>query len=143
MALASAIRDRVLIDAGPLVAILAADDSQHDCCVEQVKLLRSPFFTTWPILTEAAWLLRNTHDAIPRLLDLMQQNLLQCLELDPDAASAISELAQKYHDLRPDFPDLTLVYSAGKHDLRTIFTLDRRDFCVYRDAKGRPFRLLP
>lgn len=143
MALANVIRDRVLIDAGPLVALLAADDGQHNRCVEQVQRLVSPFFTTWPILTEASWLLRRTQDAIPRLLDLIQQNLLQCLELGPDAASAISELAQQYRDLRPDFPDLTLVYSAGKHDLQTIFTLDRRDFVVYRDSKGRPFRLLP
>jgi predicted nucleic acid-binding protein len=139
------IRDQVLIDTGPLVALLATDDAQHDLCVEQARHLRSPFLTTWPILTEAAWLLRGIgiRDAIPRVLALVEQSLVQTIALDHSAASAIAELAHKYHDLRPDFPDLTLVYSAAKHNLLTVFTLDRRDFVVYRDPKGRPFRLLP
>lgn len=137
--------DRVLIDTGPLVALLAADDAQHNLCVEQARQLLSPFMTTWAILTEAAWLLRGIGipDAIPRVLGLVAKNLVQCIGLGPSAAPAIAELAHKYRDLRPDFPDLTLVYSAAKHNLLTIFTLDRRDFVVYRDFKGRPFRLLP
>jgi predicted nucleic acid-binding protein len=139
------IRDRVLIDTGPLVAILAADDAQHNLCVEQSRQLRRPFLTTWPIVTEAAWLLREIgkSDAIPRVLGLVEQNLIQCIGLGPSASPTIAELARKYQDLRPDFPDLTLIYSAAKHNLLTIFTLDRRDFVVYRDPKGRPFRLLP
>jgi hypothetical protein len=124
---------------------LAADDAQHNLCVEQARQLLSPFMTTWAILTEAAWLLRGIGipDAIPRVLGLVAKNLVQCIGLGPSAAPAIAELAHKYRDLRPDFPDLTLVYSAAKHNLLTIFTLDRRDFVVYRDFKGRPFRLLP
>ena len=46
--------ERVLLDTGPLVALLADDDAEHQRCVEQSQLLPKPFLTTWPILTEAA-----------------------------------------------------------------------------------------
>jgi predicted nucleic acid-binding protein len=60
--------ESVLIDTGPLVALLAQDDAEHHRCVEQSRALAKPFLTTWPILTEAAWLLRNQEFAIPKLL---------------------------------------------------------------------------
>lgn len=137
------IRERILIDTGPVVALLAESDAEHTACVEQSRELPPPFFTSWPVLTEAAWLLRQDPGAIPRLLSLVNQGLLECLELDAAACQHISSAAIKYHDLRPDFADLTLLYLADREGIATIFTLDRRDFAVYRDAQGRPFHLIP
>jgi predicted nucleic acid-binding protein len=36
-----------------------------------------------------------------------------------------------------------LVYLAHRENIDMIFTLDRRDFSVYRSARKRPFHLLP
>ena len=38
--------------------------------------------------------------------------------------------------------DLTLVYVAGRDDIETVFSLDRRDLTVYRDRRRRPFKLI-
>lgn len=62
------IRERILVDTGPLVALLARDDADHVRCVEKSKDLPRPFLTTWPILTEAAWLLRNEQESIPKAI---------------------------------------------------------------------------
>lgn len=49
----------------------------------------------------------------------------------------------KYHDLPMDFADATLVAVAEAENISTIFTLDHKDFKVYRTKHGRHFKLLP
>jgi predicted nucleic acid-binding protein len=126
-----------------LVALLANDDAQHTRCAEQSKVLATPFLTTWPVLTEAAWLLRDKAESIPKLLGLLEDGLVQCIELDAEAGQAISQLATTYADMRPQLADLTLVYIASRENISTVFSLDRRDFSIYRDHRGQPFRLIP
>ena len=59
---ASEVADRrVLLDTGPLVALLAERDSHHRVCVETFGTLSPPLLTCWPVLTEAAWILRKQH----------------------------------------------------------------------------------
>jgi hypothetical protein len=136
-------RKRILIDAGPLVAILAADDAHHNRCLAEAEKHQPPFFTTWAILTEVAWLLRAQSTSIPQLMALIARGLIVAENLGPGAASEIGELADAYADLRPDLGDLTLIQLVGNDDSTSIFTLDRRDFNVYRDRLGRPFPLIP
>jgi predicted nucleic acid-binding protein len=136
-------REPLLIDAGPIVALLAANDAAHRQCVDETRKLTPPFVTTWAVLAEAAWLLRHTRESIPRLMAFLQAGLIECRGLDGAAAPAIARLATTYADLRPDLADLTLVYLAQRDGIQTVFTLDRRDFSVYRDASGNAFELVP
>jgi predicted nucleic acid-binding protein len=69
--------------------------------------------------------------------------LIECPPLDAAAGPAIAKIAQTYADLRPDLADLTLLYLADRDNLQTIFTLDRRDFAVYRTQRGQPLQLVP
>jgi predicted nucleic acid-binding protein len=50
---------------------------------------------------------------------------------------------KRYEDIRPQLADAALVYLADREGIDTIFTLDRRDFSVYRSARKRTFRILP
>ena len=45
------------IDAGPLVALVNADDRHHDRCREAARVIRDPVGTAWPVVTEAMYLL--------------------------------------------------------------------------------------
>jgi predicted nucleic acid-binding protein len=56
------------VDAGLLVAILNDRDQHHAVCVAEAKTLRGPFFTCWPEITEAAYLLRNRPAAAPKVI---------------------------------------------------------------------------
>jgi predicted nucleic acid-binding protein len=136
------VKSGVLLDTGPLVAILHAADSEHAACVERLHDLQTPLLTCWPVLTEAAWLLRHEPTAIQGLLFGFRSGLLRLLQLDEDAMSWIAAFYRKYRKLSPQLADAALVYLAERENLDTVFTLDRRDFSVYRMAGGRTLHVL-
>ncbi len=49
----------------------------------------------------------------------------------------------RYEDLDPQLADACLVYLAHRESIDTVFTLDRRDFSVYRASLRKPFHLVP
>ena len=138
---------RVLVDTGPLVAILSSVDEHHAACVKALQQLPGPLFSCWPVITEAVWLLRSHPPAIQRLLrscfSEKPGGFLELLPLAGAEASAIAEVMKQYQDLRPQLADAALVYLAEREGIDTIFTLDGRDFGVYRSAQKRAFRLVP
>jgi predicted nucleic acid-binding protein len=76
---------RALIDTGPLVAILHAADSSHAECTEQLRHLQMPLLTCWPVLTEAAWLLRDNPQAVQELLLQSHTGIFRILTLENSA----------------------------------------------------------
>ena len=135
--------NRVLVDAGPLVAILNRHDSQHAVCHKQGLKLPGPFITTWPGIAEAAWLLRKTSGGVSGLLRMVSEGLLECYPLGPDAATWMDNFLTKYADLAPQLADASLMYVAELENADTLFSLDRRDFLVYRLSDNRSLQLLP
>ena len=134
---------RVLLDTGPLVAILSRRDDYHRVCVEQLRELSPPLLTCWPVLTEAAWLLRKEPLAIQRLFQGFETGLLKLLALDETAAPWIVTFLHRYRDLGGQLADACLVYLAEHEQIETVFTLDRRDFSVYRLNDKRALNILP
>jgi len=137
------ITEPVLLDTGPLVALLHHQDSAHQLCSEQADEIQGDVFTTWPVVTEAAWLLRKLPDGLERLLQALTERDIVCLHLELDANAWMTAEARKYRNLSPQLADLSLLFLAQQLRLRHIFTLDRRDFTVYRQADGKQFDLLP
>ncbi len=134
---------RVLVDTGPLVAIMSRADEYHEVCVQALEQLPGPLFSCWPVITEAAWLLRRHPAAIRQLLESISSGFLELLQVQSAEAAEIGKVMEKYKSIRPQMADAALVYLAERDGIDTIFTLDRRDFGVYRSGKNRPFRILP
>jgi predicted nucleic acid-binding protein len=134
---------RVLVDTGPLVAIFSSRDQHHEKCVAQMRAIQPPLLTCWPVLTEAAWLLRRHSDATGLLLSSIGAGFLSLLPLEQDAASQIADFLAKYKRIGAQLADAALVYLANRERIDTIFTLDRRDFSVYKTASGRSLRVIP
>ncbi len=133
----------VLIDAGPLVALVNAADRQHDRCREAARLIREPVGTVWPAVTEAMYLLDFSWDAQDGLWDLMDSAKVELLPLGTGDSARMRELMRKYRDLPMDLADAALVAIAEREGIARIFTLDRRDFEIYRPAKLGRFSLIP
>jgi len=131
------------MDAGPLVAILSERDERHRLCVRTLEGLPATPLSCWPVITEAAWLLRRNPKAVSLLLRRVSEGVLVLLPLERADAAAIAKIFEKYSDLSPQLADAALVHLANRESIDTIFTLDRRDFSVYRSARNRRFRLIP
>ena len=134
---------RVLTDTGPLVAILSSTDQYHEVCLKTVQNLRGPLLTCWPVITEAAWLLQSTPGALERLLRSISDGAVEILPFAGKEAAGVAQIMKQYGSLRPQFADAVLVYLAARENIRTIFTLDRRDFSVYRTRRKGAFRIVP
>jgi len=134
---------RVLVDTGPLVAILSRRDQYHQVCVEQLRELAPPLWTCWPVMTEAVWLLRHQPLAVTRLLEGFDAGLFKLLPLDDDTVSWIRKFLQRHRRLGAQLADASLAYLAQREGIDTVFTLDQRDFSVYRLSGNRSLNLLP
>jgi predicted nucleic acid-binding protein len=122
----------ILVDAGPLVALVDSDDQHHAKCVVALKTLREPLATVWPPLTEAMYLLAGLPKAQEALWEMLQRGALQLLPLDSADAPRIRELMRKYANRPMDLAGAALVRVAEREGLRKIFTVDRQDFSAYR-----------
>ena len=132
-----------MIDTGPLVALLDEDDRDHTRCVRAARRLSDDLLTTWPVLTEAMYLLSCSPKAQDALLAWVEDSILQVPVLDADDAREMRVLMTTYRDLPMDLADASLVRIANREEIRQVFTLDRRDFGVYRSARGRSFAIVP
>ena len=78
----------ILVDAGPMVALLSADDQHRAPCSEAVRTLRGPLATVWPALTEAMHLLKPRPIAQQTLLKQVENSALSLLLLQRQTCPA-------------------------------------------------------
>jgi predicted nucleic acid-binding protein len=134
---------QVLVDTGPIVAILLESDEHHQECVEQLRHIRGPLLTCWPVVTEAAWLLRAYPRAIRKLLSSFERRPFELVPLGEADLPGIAAILAKYQGLGIQVADASLAHLAIREGIEMMFTLDRRDFGVLRLAHGKRFRLIP
>ena len=133
----------ILIDAGPMVALLSANDRHHAACRATLIRIDEPIATVWPAFTEAMYLLRSSRQAQSALWQMVGREAIGILPLTVADAPRMRELMEKYHDLPMDLADAALVRVAEREGVHRIFTLDRRDFSVSRPLGIGRFNILP
>lgn len=133
----------ILIDAGPLVALISVGDRHHRACRATLESLEEPIGTVWPAMTEAMYLLRTSWAAQQALWEMLERGTVTLIPLAGDDLPRMRDLMGKYRDLPMDLADAALVRIAEREKIRRIFTLDRRDFTVYRPIGIGRFTILP
>ena len=133
----------ILVDTGPLVALIHEDDNEHRICKDTFLTFSEPLGTVWPVLTEALYLLNFSWEAQNALWEMIQVGAVEILPLGTDDVGRMRELMRKYRDLPMDLADAALVRVAERERLRRIFTLDRRDFQIYRPSRIGRFAIFP
>lgn len=133
----------VLVDTGPLVAIWNARDPDHGRTTDILRTIRSPLLTVWPVISEAMHLLSHSRRAQEDLWEMFEREALALLPLTEADIPRIRWLMAKYRDLPIDLADAALVRVAERERIRTILTLDQRDFRLYRPLHCRKFTILP
>jgi predicted nucleic acid-binding protein len=136
------IAETVLVDAGPLVAILYERELRHRQCVETARDLPEVLFTCWPVITEAAYLLRSSWQGVSTLLAEVERRRLEILPLTAADVAPIAAILARFHDQGFDFADACLMHLAERERIERVFTLDRRHFSVFRTSNGDALTLL-
>lgn len=133
----------VLLDTGPWVAILRKRDSQYHYCSERLQNIQTPLLVCWPVITEAAWLVQNDPQAIAGLFRGFSAGFVRLVDLDHAAIPWMQSFLWRYQNIGAQVADAAIMYLAERDGLDTVFTLDRRDFSIYRLPSGRALNLLP
>ena len=133
----------ILVDAGPLIALIHEDDNEHKHCREAFATMDEPLGTVWPAVEEAMHLLSFSSRAQEALWDMIETGAVEILPVGIDDVPRMKELMRKYRDLPMDLADATLVRVAERERLRRIFTLDRRDFQIYKPSRIGRFTIFP
>lgn len=135
--------EKVLIDTGPLVALFSEDDSLRERCTAALPGLMPPLLTCWPVVTEAAWLLRSRPDALQKLFASFEAGIFALLPLEVADLTGIAEIMKRYESARLQLADAALAYLADREEITTVFTTDRRDFSIIRIKKNRMLHIIP
>ena len=134
---------RVLVDAGPLVALLNPRDPAQRVCRSVASGIIGPFLTCWPALAEVAYLLRRDLVAVQELIRLITSQQVEVLPLAADDLPNVSRYLDRYADRGLQLADACLAHLAERERLDKLFTLDRRDFSGLILGDGRTLALLP
>lgn len=133
----------VLIDAGPLVALLDRSDRHYQAVAAALEEIRDPLVSVWPAIVEAMYLLSFSWRAQQALWEILETDVVRILPIDRSDVGPMKKLMDKYRDLPMDMADAALVHIAGRESIRRVLTLDQRDFGVYRLPRKGRFSLLP
>jgi predicted nucleic acid-binding protein len=121
----------VLIDTGPLVALLNRRERHHPWVVNRLQSLAPPLLTCEAVLAEAAHLLRTLDPGAQALMALLDRNAVALgFQLNPQRES-VAHLMAKYADVPMSLADACLVRMTELHPRARVLTFDG-DFRVYR-----------
>lgn len=121
---------RILLDTGPMVALLNKRDSYHGWSVEKAGDLQPPFLTCEAVLAEAHFLLHGIHQGRRRLIELVDSGKIELTGIVAENLDRVGVLMNQYANVPMDFADACLICMAEK-TAGTVFTIDG-DFRVYR-----------
>ena len=133
----------VLVDAGPLVALLDRSDLHHAACKKVLRSLKDSLTTVWPVVAEAMYLLGFSWRAQEALFEMLESGAVSLLTLGTVDLPRIRGLMEKYRDLPMDLADAALVRVAEREGIQDVFTVDRRDFRIYRPKGVGKFNIVP
>ena len=117
----------MLCDAGPLVALIDADDSDHDRCAAALrKLPAAPVTVTWPCLTEAMHLAYRFGglDAQNEIWSYLADGLLRLYLSQQDECTRMQTLMNQYADMPLDLAGASLVSAAERLNDYKLFSID-------------------
>ena len=122
----------VLLDTGPIVAYLKADDTHHAWAVEAFGRLRPPLLTCEAVLAEAVYLLRGLSTGPSLVFELLRRGAVTVGFRLADDLEPVQRLIAKYGPRRTDLADACLVRMSEVYADPVVVTVDSQFRDVYR-----------
>ena len=136
-------RRRVIVDTGPLVALVDRRDRYHEWASTQLGPTAAPLLTCEPVLTEACFLLQALRGGSAAVLELVSRSALLISFSLGEEATAVARLLARYGNVPMTLADACLVRMSERLAGCVVATLDG-DFAIYR-RHGRQIvpRIMP
>ena len=125
----------LLVDAGPLVALGNPADEWHREAEARFANLVGPLVTTWPVLTEAAYLLAARPSRVSALFQMVEEGILQTHPLGDADAGPLRELVDKYRDMPLQLADASLLHVAALRGISRVYTYDAHFLAIAHDFR--------
>ena len=124
---------RAVADTGLLKALLDRNDPFH-LWAKDIFPKHVPWITCEAVLTETVHLT----GAPQKVMQLVARGDLQVKFSAESEAQRLAELLDKYRDNGMELADACLVRMAELENSAVVFTLDRKDFSIYRKHGNQP-----
>lgn len=131
----------VLIDTGPLVALLDRRESHPQWASGIASRLHGTFLTCGAVLSEATFVLSLHPPAMARLRKLVDDGIVCAVEENTKLWIRALVLMERYANVPMSFADACLIAMTEVTPGARVFTLDR-DFLIYRQDGEKPIALL-
>ncbi len=131
----------VLLDTGPLVALLNRRENLHRRVKAVLPQLPAPLLTVEPMISEALFLLRPVPGGARAVLAMLRNGFLRIPFAVAPEAQGIDELMTRYASVPMSLADACLVRLVELMPDASVFTFDS-DFTIYRAHKKRVIQLI-
>ena len=132
----------ILLDTGPLVALLSRHDVNHERARRLFADCAPPFRSCEAVVAEACFLMRKVHAAGPAdVVALGARGVYSIAIAADDHWTSLEALLKKYSDRPISLADACLIRCAEIHQEARILTFDS-DFKVHTWARNRTFALV-
>lgn len=132
---------RILVDAGPIIALLIADDAHHAWAREIWAQLEPPVHTCEAVLSEAQFVARRLGANPLGVLEFVRRGVIHVAFSVEDEVERLLELQRTYADVPMSLADACLVRMTETHERSTVLTTDA-DFRIYRRNRRQVIPLL-
>jgi predicted nucleic acid-binding protein len=135
----------LVLDTGPIVALLDVSDSAHARCVTMVADLGEDLVVPAAVLIEVDyWLLKlYGHEPWRIFVEDVENGAYRLHPLSARTLTRAAQIEQKYASLDFGLVDASVIATCEELDEPKVATLDRRDFSVVRPLHRDHLTLLP
>ena len=132
----------VLLDTGPIVALLSKNDAEHARAERLFSECTPPFRCCESVLAEACFLMRKVRASGPaEVIALGKKGVYEVSLSLADNWSSIEDLRKKYAGRPISLADACVIRCAEVYEEERILTFDS-DFRMYRWSRSKKFNLL-
>ncbi len=124
-------KSHVILDTGPLVALLNRRDNYHAWARTCFAELEPPLLTCEAVISEACFLVRTLSNGPQAVIDLLQQGVVAIPFRIEEDAKQLAKLLARYASVPMSLADACLVRMAEQHAQSVVMTLEG-DFRIYR-----------
>lgn len=135
----------LLLDTGPILALLDRDDPHHHACVALVEASNEDLVVPSLVLVEVNYWVRKMLDLHSWLtfVEDVSAGAYRLVEASVDDLVRAAEIERDNEDLRLGLVDATVMALCERMGEDKVATLDRRHFAAVRPRHCDSLRLLP